>query len=143
MFNIKRKKSLINFRYNVEHYKDELYTFGIVPIYNSKEIYYDGVNNLYKYGLPITNFSISFPVVNISDIAYKKDDKYYEILTNREVKPIEMGYTKIKENILYASQLIHKADLEDLNDFYNYLVTCKLDLKQYLKNEKKYCKRKN
>lgn len=143
MIREKVKETLKNFADNVCCYEDQLYAFASVPTAGKSVLYYDGNrwNGLYNYGLSIMCSTGGFSFVSVKDIAYKKDGKLYEVLTNKEVRVIKVGFNKIEEDVIYAANYINKATSEDLRIFCNLLVNDKENLKSYLSEQKKSMKR--
>ena len=74
------------------------------------------------------------------DIAYKKDDKFYQLLTNNEVVIISETYDSIDENTIIAAKSIHRASQYEVEAYVNYICR-KSNAKAYLNSEKQRIKK--
>lgn len=119
------------------------YIFSRIPI-ESNVVFFDGKSSVLQYGIqmPVADPLPRgpFPFTMTRDIAYEKEGKLYEILTNKEVKIIKEGKNIIGENEILAAANISVATANELNSF-TYLMKYKNNAKtvydEYQKTKKR------
>ena len=112
---------------------EKFYKFSHVSS-NDKVVYFDGKTpyQLYGFPIPVKMYGQFFPEF-ISDIAYEKCGKLYQILTNKEVVVIKEGLNVLEENKILAAASIKPATASDISRYVT-LITYKDNMKQYVKS---------
>ena len=100
---------------NIEN-NNEFYKFSHA-ITDKQIVKFNGKNPCLLYGKGIPVFVDAGIPILIDDIAYEKDGKLYQIITNQEVKVIHEGINEREENQIFAAANIEKATAEDLKNF--------------------------
>lgn len=96
------EKLLKNLNENLKKY-NRFYKFNKIQT-EQDTIVYDGKNPIYMYGIGFGVFMDESPVQKLmEDIAYKENGKYYQILTNKEVKIIKRGVNHIDSSMILAA----------------------------------------
>lgn len=115
---INKEELLCNLKDNLKTYTD-FYTYGDIPLYNDQElVYFNYDNPIYVEGvdLAVKMNGYKLPLL-IKNIAYLKDDNYYNILTNKKITPLKVGYNKVTNEEELVSHNINKANKYDLYIF--------------------------
>lgn len=115
--------------------------------YKFNQIYATNTNVIYYNGKPFGKLGVGFPVIVpgtcmpklMYDLAYKKDGKLYQILTNKEIKVVTLGANIISDEYMLAAEKIELASSEDI-EFFVSLMSKKKNLKLYNGRQKENAK---
>ena len=102
---------------NLENNKVFYKFYHAITTENSEIEVFDGKNPCLLYGGEIPVFIGKGLPTLIADIAYEKDGKLYQILTNQEVLVIHEGINKRERNQIFAAADIKEASYSDLSRF--------------------------
>lgn len=124
-------KLIKNLNINIETYNN-FYRFNRIVDFSKNDFFYDGKNPMYRYGecFSVVNNKYSSPVL-LYDIAYKRDGKLYQVLTNIEVCIVKKGFNHFEDNVIKAAEIICIADDLDIKEYVHFM-TQKNNLNNYI-----------
>lgn len=134
---MKKKTCLENIKINVETHTN-FYKFRYLNFMNSDIIInFDGENSYLCTGTPVMAFisKNSDVPLRIDDVAYEECGKLYHLITNEEVRRIELGDNLIEKGVIYAAYDSIKPANKKYVDIYSSIVSINNNLYMYYRRE--------